>query len=253
MHVLITGAAGLIGRQLSQALQSEHTLRLADVRPPTAAPPWVQMDVTDLREVEQAIQDVEAVVHLAVVSGYEGDYEDDALNQRRFDVHVKGTANVLEAARRAGVRRFVHTSSLTVAWGYPPPAWVESDAPARPVGTYALTKHLGEAACEYYARQHGLSVVCLRIPKPVDLEDDAWKQRKLRPQWIAFPDLIQAYRLALTAPEIGFEIVTVVGESRQRRWDLSKAERLLGYRPTLRLEELGYDVGDENEALPGAV
>ena len=53
--------------------------------------------------------------------------------------------------------------------------------------------------------------------------------------------------LALAAPGIGFEIVTVVGESSVRRWDLSKAEQLLGYRATIRLEERGYQFGDERE------
>jgi saccharopine dehydrogenase-like NADP-dependent oxidoreductase len=57
----------------------------------------------------------------------------------------------------------------------------------------------------------------------------------------------QAYRLSLAAPNIGFEIVTVVGESSRRRWDLSKAEKLLGYRPTIRLEDLGYQLGDDRE------
>ena len=90
-------------------------------------------------------------------------------------------------------------------------------AAARPVGTYALTKHLAEVTCEHFAREHGLSVVCLRIPKPVDLGNTWFRQRLIRPQWLAFPDLIQAYRLALTAP-LDFEIVTVVGESSHRRY-----------------------------------
>jgi uronate dehydrogenase len=193
------------------------------------------------------MQGVEAVIHLAVASGHEGEDEGDAFNQLRFDVNVKGTWNVLEAARRASVRRFVYTSSLMVVWGYAPPQPVAGDAPPRPVGTYAVTKLLGEVMSRDYAERFGLSVVCLRIPKPIDLADPAWRQRRLRPQWLAFPDLIQAYRRALTAPGIGFEIITVVGESTRRRWDLTRAERLLGYRPTLRLEDLGYELGEERE------
>lgn len=248
MHVLITGAAGNIGRRLTQALEHEHTLRLGDVQP-VDDPRYVPLDVTRPEQVQAAIEGVEAVVHLAIAGGHEGNYEDTAFNQLRFDVNVRGTHNVLEAARRAGVRRFVYTSSLMVVWGYPPPQRVASDAPARPVGTYAITKYLGEVLCEQAARSHGTSIVCLRISKPVDLEDPSWKRRRLRPQWIAFPDLVEAYSLALTSPNIGFEIVTIVGETSRRRWDLSKAERILGYRPTYRLEEMGYDVADENVPL----
>jgi nucleoside-diphosphate-sugar epimerase len=145
------------------------------------------------------------------------------------------------------VRRFVFTSSLMVVRGYPPPQWVAADAPPRPVGTYAVTKQLGEVLCEQYARAHGLPVVCLRIAQPIDPDDPAWRGRPVPPQWLAFPDLVEAYRRALAAPGIGFEVVTIVGESSRRRWDLAKAERLLGYRPATRLEELGYQLGDERE------
>jgi uronate dehydrogenase len=247
MNVLITGAAGLIGRHLTRSLSHEHTLRLGDVRA-VDDPRWVPLDVTNPEEVAAVMRGAEAVIHLAVATGHEGEFEDAAFNQVRFDVNVKGTWNVLEAARTAGVRRFVHTSSLMVVWGYPPPQWVAADAPARPVGTYAVTKHLAEVLCEHTTRGHGLSVVCLRIAKPVDLEDPAWRQRRLRPQWVAFPDLMQAYRLALSAEIDEFETVTIVGESSRRRWDLAKAERVLGYRPTFRLEEMGYQIGDEREA-----
>jgi uronate dehydrogenase len=246
MRVLITGAAGYVGRRLARGLEGEHDLRLGDLSVPEEAG-WVRLDVTRPEQVAAALADIEAVVHLAVASGHEGDYEDDAFNQLRFDVNVRGTWNVLEAAGRAGVRRFVHISSLMVVWGYPPGEWVAGDAEPRPVGTYAVTKRLGEILCEHQAQSSGMSVVCVRIPKPIDLTDPTWQNRPIRPQWLAFPDLVQAVRLALVAPDIGFEIVTVVGESSRRRWDLSRAERILGYRPTVRLEELGYRLGDEHE------
>jgi uronate dehydrogenase len=249
MRVLITGAAGYVGRRLGPGLGNDHDLSLGDLAVPVGDPRWVRLDVTRPEDVAAAMRGVEAVIHLAVASGHEGDYEDDAFNQLRFDVNVKGTWNVLEAARRCSVRRFVYTSSLMVVWDYRPPEWVPSDAPPRPVGTYAVTKQLGETLCRHYAEVFGLSVVCLRIPKPIDLTDPAWKQRRVRPQWLAFPDLVEAYRQALAAPGIGFEIVTVVGESSRRRWDLTKAEQLLGYRPTVRLEEHGYQLGDEREPV----
>lgn len=239
MRVLITGAAGFIGQRLARGLADEHTLRLADV-----AAPW-PLDVTQPASVTAAMEGMEAVVHLAIASGREGDEEDEAFNQLRFDVNVKGTWNVLEAAARAKVSRVVLTSSLMVVWGYPAPQFVAADAPARPVGTYAMTKYLGEQMGEYFAREHRLSVVCLRIAKPIDLSDERTRQQPIRPQWVAFPDLVEAYRLALRAAGIGFEIVTIVGESSRRRWDLSMAERLLGYRPRYRLEEMGYVLGDE--------
>lgn len=245
MRILVTGAAGLIGRKLTRGLEGEHELRLGDVRPIDGDTRFVPCDVTRTDEVLSAMRGIDAVVHLAIASGHEGEFEDDEFNQRRFDINVRGTWNVLEAARRSGIRRIVFTSSLMVVWGYAPPVWVAADAPARPVGTYAQTKHLGEVLCEHAAREYGLSIVALRISKPIDLDDPSWKNRPIRPQWVAFPNLIEAYRLAIRTEDTGFEIVTVVGESSRRRWDLSKAERILGYRPRYRLEDLGYTLGDE--------
>src|SRR5947209_7750670 len=204
MRVLITGASGYVGGRLARGLGADFDLRLGDLTVPDADPRRERLDVTNPDDVAAAMRGVEAVVHLAVASGHEGDYEDDAFNQLRFDVNVRGTWYVLEAARRAGVRRFVHTSSLMVVWDYPPPQWVASDAPPRPAGTYAVTKQLAEVLCEHYARSFGLSVVCLRIPKPIDPDDPRWRGRRIRPQWLAFADLVNAYRLALRAPGIGF-------------------------------------------------
>ena len=246
MRVLITGAAGYIGRRLAGFLEPHHDLRLGDVSA-LDDPRWVPLDVTNPRQAHAAVHGMDAIVHLAIAGGVEGEVEDDDFNQRRFDVNVRGTANMLEAARRTHIRRFVHTSSSMVIWGHGPPDTVAADAPPRPVGTYALTKHLAEVACEHYAREHGLSTICLRIAKPIDPQDAVWQGRRVRPQWVPFPDLLEAYRLALEAPGIGFEIVTIVGESSRRRWDISKAERILGWRPTLRLEDLGFELGGERE------
>jgi uronate dehydrogenase len=246
MRVLITGANGFVGQRLARYLAPHHDLTLADLHPPDAAA-WVTMDVRRLQDVERAAQGVDSIIHLAVASGAEGEYEDDAFNDLRFDVNVKGTWNVFEAAVRCGVRRVVYTSSLMVVWGYGPDEAVGPFATARPVGTYAITKHLGEVIASDFSQRYGLQTVCLRIAKPVDLDDPASRTRPIRPQWIAFPDLCRAYQCALEAPEVAFEIIHLVGESSRRRWDLSRAEAVLGYRSTLRLEDLGYQLGSETE------
>jgi len=235
--VLITGAAGYIGRRLAPYLAPHHDLVLGDLHPQDRAG-WVPLDVTRMEQVEAACRGVDAVVHLAIASGYEGEHEDDAFNDLRFDVNVKGTYHVFEAAVRCGVKRVVYTSSLMVVWGYGAEP-VAPDAEARPVGSYAITKHLGEIISRDYHQRFGLSSVCLRIAKPIDPDDPAWRETPIRPQWIAFPDLCQAYRRALEAPDLGCEVIHLVGESSVRRWDLSKAERLLGYRPEYRMEEMG--------------
>ncbi|MBM3459146.1 MAG: NAD(P)-dependent oxidoreductase [Armatimonadetes bacterium] len=248
MRVLITGAAGFVGQRVAAALRPRHQLVLGDIRPENG-PEWRELDVRDMAQVETALAGVDAVLHLAIASGREGEYEDDAFNDLRYQVNVLGTGHVLAAAARNGIRRVVHTSSIMVVWGYGPGEYVGPDAAPRPVGTYALTKYLGEEIARYYAHPP-LSVVCLRIAKPIDLEDAELRSRPARPQWIPFPDLCRLYELALTAPLSGFHVIHAVGETHLRRWDLSAAETLLGYRPEHRLDELGYTLDENAPILP---
>lgn len=249
MKVLITGAAGYVGRYFAQHWQTEDELILGDIHPHPNDPRFVTLDITDPTQTRAAMQGVDAVIHLAKQAD-EGPMEGDELNGKRFDVNVKGTFNLLEAARDASVKRFIFTSTVMTVLGYQAPAWVESDAPPLPVGSYALTKQLGEVMCAHYARAFGMSIVCLRIPKPIDLEHPLWKTHPLRPQWVPFPDLMQAYQKALTASIEGCEVITIVGESSKRRWDLSKAQRLLGYQPTILPEKLGFEMGSEDQPIP---
>ena len=237
--VLVTGATGEVGRGVLPWLQQSFSLRLLALDPPGEDPRRIQADLLDWKAVSAALRGVDAVLHLAVASGHSGVYEDDAFNDRRFDVNVKGTFHVFEAARRAGVRRIVHVGSLMVVWGYGSAAPVRGDAPPRPVGTYALTKALSEEIARYYAIGHGMEVVTLRIAAPLDIHDPQLRSKPVRPQQVPLPDLAQAFALALTVPLSGYEIVTIVGESSRRVWDLEPARRVLGYEPRYRLDDLG--------------
>jgi uronate dehydrogenase len=130
-----------------------------------------------------------------------------------------------------------------VVWGHGAAGLVPGDAPPRPVGTYALTKSLGEGIARHYAEAHGLEVLTLRIAAPFDPAGPELARKRVRPQQVPFPDLASAFALALTVPLTGYEVVTLVGESSRRAWDLGPARRVLGYRPAFDLDRLGvtYD------------
>lgn len=244
-RVLVTGATGEVGQGVLPWLaRAPLDLRLFALDPPGADARRVQGNILDWTGLRRAMTDCTAVLHLAVATGHHGVYEEDAFNDLRFDVNVKGTYHVLETARRLGVRRVVHVSSLMVVWGYGAQGMIPGDAPPRPVGTYAVTKTLAEELARHYAQTHGLEVITLRITAPFDPNDPGLPGRTLRPQQIPFPDLAQAFLLALTVPLSGYEIVTIVGESSHRIWDLEPARRILGYEPRYRLDDLGVTFAD---------
>ncbi|HZU35678.1 MAG TPA: NAD(P)-dependent oxidoreductase [Gemmataceae bacterium] len=238
--VLVTGGTGEIACGVVPLLEHDFDLRLLALDADSRDPRSVQADVLDWDALTHALQGAHAVLHLAVATGHSGVYEDDTFNDQRFDVNVKGTYHVCEAARRAGVSRLVHASSLMVVWGHGARERVAGDAPPRPVGTYALTKMLAEQVVRYYAETQGLAAISLRIAAPLDVQDPAaLRGRRVRPQQVPFPDLAQAFARALTVPLTGYQVVTIVSESSRSVWDLEPARRILGYEPTYRLDDLG--------------
>jgi uronate dehydrogenase len=134
--VLVTGASGEVGRGIVPVLEQQFPLKLLGLGPPPAERPHTQVDLLDWPALAEAMAGADAVLHLAVASRHSGTYEEDHFNDHRFDVNVKGTFHVFETARRAGVRRVVHVSSVMVTWGLALEGGpVAGDAPPRPVGT----------------------------------------------------------------------------------------------------------------------
>jgi uronate dehydrogenase len=242
--VLVTGATGEVARGVLPYLEHQFDLRLLAPNATGNALRHIQADVLDWQALTHAMSGAQAVLHLAVASGRCGIYENDAFNDERFEVNVRGTYHVFETAYRAGVRRIVHVSSLMVVWGYGKESLVPGDAMPKPVGTYALTKTLAEDVARYYAERQGMEVITLRIAAPLDPDDPDVRRRPVRPQQVPFADLAQAFALALTVPLKKYEIVTIVGETSKRVWDLEPARRVLGYSPRFNLDDLGIPFAD---------
>ena len=101
--VLVTGAAGLLGRfVVEELLSSGYRVRGFDLRRGKADIDWRVADVTDAVAVADALKDVEAVLHIAAVPNiWSGD------GQTIMRVNVQGTYTVLEAAEAARIERFV--------------------------------------------------------------------------------------------------------------------------------------------------
>jgi nucleoside-diphosphate-sugar epimerase len=165
-RALVTGGAGFIGSHLCAALAargaavtvldnfatgSRANLAGLDVR-------LVEGDVADLTAVETAITDCDLVFHQAALVSVPQSLENPALNQRS---NVAGTFNVLEAARRAGVKRVVYASSSAVYGDGPGLPKRETDPP-QPISPYGGAKQIGEQLAAMYRRVYGLEPVGLR-------------------------------------------------------------------------------------------
>ncbi|MGV9270639.1 NAD-dependent epimerase/dehydratase family protein [Kitasatospora sp. NPDC003701] len=219
----ITGAAGRIGSVVRAGLRDEVSrLVLVDRVGLTAQSPTEEVHRLDLRDadaVAAALKDVDAVVHL-------GGVPDEAPLPDLLEGNVRGTHNVLEGARRQGVRRVVLASSNRVSGFYPVAETVTPAMPARPDGLYGVSKVAVEALGRLYADKFGLSVVCLRIGS----FEDAPSERRHLSTWLSPRDGLGFVRAALTAPEVRFATVYAVSANARRFWDID-AGADLGYVP----------------------
>ena len=148
--ILVTGATGFTGGALARALASDgHTVR-AFVRPAHPMTGLAKTDIqsflgdlTDPVSVDRAVEGVDVVYHIA--AAYRESLPDSAL----YAANVIGTKNVLEAAKRHGVKRVVHCSTVGVHGHIDHPPADES-APFRPGDAYQRTKLEGELLAKKY-------------------------------------------------------------------------------------------------------
>ncbi len=146
MKVLITGAGGFIGRNLINHLATSQTLVALDKRqrPDTApnAVQWVLSDLTNSEVLANALQGVDAVVHLAALKGSQACQTHP---QEAAAANVTATLTLVQAARRAGVKRFIFASTYDLYGALPAGAseFRESD-PVKPTTLYGTTKAVGE-------------------------------------------------------------------------------------------------------------
>jgi UDP-glucose 4-epimerase len=118
----------------------------------------VEASMADRSAVAAAVDGMDAVVHLAARAGIPDSVMDPI---GTFEANVAQTVGLLDAARLAGVTRFVFASSNAATGDHPPPA-DETDL-AHPVSPYGASKLAGEAYCQAYAATYGLAACALRF------------------------------------------------------------------------------------------
>lgn len=284
---LVTGAAGFIGSHVVEALLAAgHAVvgldNFDDFYPravkernlagalASKAFRLVEGDVRDAALLAGLMRADMVVVHLAARAGVRPSIQQPALYA---SVNVLGTATVLEAARAAGVRRFVFASSSSV-YGDSAPVPFREDWPAvEPISPYAATKRAGELLCAAYAHLFPLRIAALRFftvygprQRP-DLAIHAFTRRTAAGEAIPFygdgsaerdytyvDDILGgvlgavAWTGEAAGPGGAFEIVNL-GESRTTRLDrlvevIAAALAAEGLPSVVRLERLPPQPGD---------
>ena len=108
MKILVTGAAGSLGRDLAPLLSRYYDVRALDIRNPNNSLEFVQCDISKLDEVDQATKGIDVIAHLAAILPIECPIS------QFIDVNVKGTCNILEAALRNNVKKVIIERTLRI-------------------------------------------------------------------------------------------------------------------------------------------
>ena len=153
--VLVTGAAGIAGRETTRALRaSGYRVRMADVMMPSEVFPeteFVRCDTRSPQDVEAAVAGCDAVVHLAA---WHCAHVPPVSDATIFAVNVDGTFYVLEACVKYGIKTVVYASSMAYGHG----------------SVYSVTKVIGEDLCRTFHHRTGYPIALLRyhdfVPKP---------------------------------------------------------------------------------------
>ena len=157
--VVVTGGAGFIGSHLVRRLADRGVRTVAvDIREPAAKVPGVKYVVADLctpSQARDALDGANLVFHLAGTLDAPGSLRDPAGD---FESNVITTLNVLRAAKSAGVRRFIFSSSALV-YGLPSSFPIREDASPDPVFPYAESKHACERLIAAFGKAHSISYV----------------------------------------------------------------------------------------------
>lgn len=244
--VLVTGMSGLIGGAVRKRLEGRYEVRALNRRPVEGVKCY-QADIGERDAIQDAFAGVEVVVHLAAKARRDATWEEVLRH------NIIGTYNVIEASRRAGVKRVVYASSGATIGNYEREfpysalaagrydevrAWpkLTHETPTRPSGLYGCSKVWGEALGRHYADTYGMSVICLRIGA-VNQEDRPTSPRQFS-VWCSQRDVAQMVEKCIEAPEnVRFDIFYVVSDNKWGYRELEHARTVVGFVPQDRAED----------------
>jgi len=177
-NILVTGGAGFIGSHIVERLLSDGaSVRVLDnfssgrrenllFKDPVGNKPAslpsrlevVEGDLCDAEAIKTCMRDIELVFHLAALVSVSRSMSEP---QDCYNVNVNGTVTLLEAARQAGVRKVILSSS-TAVYGDTDRFPTDEETPLNPLSPYALSKQVIELYARLYSQTFGLPVISLR-------------------------------------------------------------------------------------------
>jgi len=169
MKVVVTGGCGFIGSNIAEELIKKHyvvviddlsTGRIENIQSLQDKEnfEFVRGNITDLGLLKQIFEDVDCIFHQAAIPSVQRSVENPLDTN---EANIKGTLNVLIAARDCGVKKVVYASSSSV-YGDTPELPKKENMKPNPQSPYAVSKLTGEYYCKVFSEIYGIKTICLR-------------------------------------------------------------------------------------------
>jgi uronate dehydrogenase len=229
---------------LADGLSRDHEVRGIDIRPVDRPGAFVA-DLDDAVALPKQFEGVDAVIHLAAERRHGREIGWDILTPR----NVTATANVYDAAKKAGVRRVVFASSMHVMGGYEEDepyrsiaagkygdlnpskvSLVTGDMPTRPDGRYAVSKIFGEQLSRYFAEWEGIESVVVRLGTVSEADRPGSDPRSFV-SWFSKRDVVGFFRACVERPGIQYEVVYGASANTWKIYDTPYGWKVLGFTP----------------------
>jgi uronate dehydrogenase len=242
-RLLLTGAAGNLGRELRPRLKAYcEVLRISHrsaFGPAGEGEEVMLASLEDKLAMQALLQDVDAVVHMGGVST-EQPWEPILAG------NIVGMVNLYESARKNKVKRIVFASSNHVTGFYRQDEVITPRHTPRPDGYYGLSKAFGENLAQLYWDRHGIETVSLRIGSSFAEPKD----RRMLATWMSFDDTERLVVAALTAPIVGHTVIYGMSDNGRVFWD-NTSSRHIGYRPQDSSERFRDQVEARQQTIDG--
>jgi UDP-glucuronate 4-epimerase len=276
-HALVTGGAGFIGSHLVDRLLSngwrvtaidnfdpfyDRSIKEGNLATHRRQAGYmlVEADIRNLGDLKSRLDgSYDVIVHLAARAGVRPSIQDPVGYQ---EVNIGGTQNLLECARRWGVKQFVFASSSSVYGVNPRVPWREDDAVLLPISPYASTKVSAELLGHVYSHLYGIRFLALRFftvygprqrpdlaihkfaqamlaGRPIEIFGDGSTRR----DYTFVGDIVEGIRAAMEYGDLSYEVINL-GNNQTVSLDemVSGLERALGVKA--RIERRPDQPGD---------
>ena len=231
-RVLVTGAAGRIGKEFVAYAGERYRFRLAvhhmEKLGDTEGFDAIELDFSDRDGCRKACEGMDVVVHLGGNPSPSAPFYNGVL-----EANIVGTYNVFRGAADAGCRRIVYGSSVQAVDGYPLDESIHPDRAVKPTCLYGVSKCFGEALAHYFSYAEGISCIAVRIGTWGGNWN--WEDRRMKARFISSyvseRDLCHLFVRCIEQEDVDFALIDGVSDNRFKRLDISSARERFDYRP----------------------